>query len=160
MTQIVAWLTGKVVAIAFAVIATIAVPVAIVETVRLEGVHIPLPIFGSVTLVAGAIDARDTAIADRDKALTARDTALKDLGTCHGNVSTLQSALNDQSDRIEKLSTDRDAWRARAEQAIADAQAGRTQLEARVAALQGKALDTKSCPAALLSFRDLINGGL
>lgn len=108
--MIATWLAGKLSGIIIFCLACAAIPLAIVagvQTVRLDG----FTLFWW-HVVDGAIPARDAA-------LKARDKALMDLGTCHGNVTTLEANIGIQNGKIADMGKQSAADRAASDAAYA-----------------------------------------
>ncbi|HCE08610.1 MAG TPA: hypothetical protein DEQ40_08420, partial [Oxalobacteraceae bacterium] len=94
------WLANKtamLVVVLLAILGVIMTPVAVVQTVRLDGITVP---FFGWHLVDGALEA-------------AAD-AKRDLGTCRTNTKTLQGGIDKQNASIAALGKELTATRLRA----------------------------------------------
>jgi hypothetical protein len=144
------WLANKVfglVVFALACAAVVAVPVAIVQTVRLDGVS-----FLGFHLIDGAISARDAAFQARDK-------ALGDLATSRANVATLEAAVAKQNAKLRALNDE-----TKRKQGLADAELDRVKREraglaAQLAHMANVRMDRTSPATAVISLDNLMREG-
>lgn len=117
--MIAAWLANKAVMIAvvlLAILGTIMTPVAVVQTIRLDG----------FTLLGWHIT---------DGALKAAADAKLDLNTCRANTDSLQAGISKQNASIAAMGRELKATQARAAAALAAAKAGRPAAAANQAAI-------------------------
>jgi hypothetical protein len=90
----------------------------------------------------------------RDAAITERDGARRDLGTCKGNASTLQAALDTQNGAVAAVAAAGAARTAAANKALGDARTATLNAQSRIAAIMATKPGPDTCKSAL----DLIKG--
>lgn len=133
------WLAGKLSGIIIFAVACTA-PFLLVfwiwEAVELHGIEIPLPLFGHIELVHGAIADKVMAEQARDKANAARDKALADLVTSQGNEATLKAGLKTCNDSVADLKKKGEAQQAKAQAAVDAALKAQKGMQSRIAALE------------------------
>lgn len=132
-------LTGKISGIIIFCIACLSIillPIAIVQTVRLNGVT-----FLGWHIVDGAIAARDIAYQARDKAES-------DLRTSQGNQTRLEAGLKQCNGSIDNLAKTGVAITAAADKLIAAAAKGQTVIKGNIDAIRAIQSTGEKCPAA------------
>lgn len=127
---------AKVIILVLAFLSLIAIPAAIVQTVRLDGISL----FGW-HIVDGALQAAT----DSQNAAAA---AQKSLGTCQANRTTLQASIDQQNTQIQALGQASATAQARAAQALAAAQAKANVANAREAQIMAAKPGADLCRSA------------
>lgn len=146
--SVIAWLTGKTVAIAFAVAALIAVPVAVVKTVQLDGLHVPIV---GWTIVAGA---KDT-IADLNNSIFDPKTGYRaQLTRASDNLDRVQNGLNTCNASVDGLHTEAADLRKKYDALAAALGPKLRQLQSTISAIDAAKPGADLCT----SFDDLMKG--
>jgi hypothetical protein len=115
MDPISAWLANKAIVVGIAIAALVAVPTAIIQTIRIDGVHIPLI---GVTLAKGLNDQ----VADLTFQIQDPKTGyIAQLALGAVNLGTCKDQVGKQNQAVKDWKAEADKWQLQADQLLRDA---------------------------------------